>query len=206
VPVILEDLDRLHEGTRRLDDGDREGLEHQREPAVRFRSRHLHGRHAVFRALAARHPGGDDRRELHHVEMPPMPLRRVIVARERPPALRISHRRLLVVLHPVRRQLQIHPPHLPQRPDPLQHGVVRGHHRFGRLIFQRWFCDASTLRDYPRGSTRAPHLGSFLPTGLVSGAGGEDPSRRRSFPRHKLNPLRNPLKTGIIKKKPGFSF
>jgi hypothetical protein len=46
----------------------------------------VHSHFAKFRTLAARHAGSSHRREVNHVQMPPLSLRRMIATRTSPPA------------------------------------------------------------------------------------------------------------------------
>ena len=85
-PAEAQELLRVPDRLRGLQDVDGERLEHQREARVLRRPRQLDDLHAVPGAAHARRPGVDQRLELHRVQVPPRPLLLLVVDGAQPPA------------------------------------------------------------------------------------------------------------------------
>jgi len=79
----------LH-GLARLEDVDHKPLHEKSEAAVGLRPRNLDLHHSVLGALDPRDTGMDERVELAGVEMPPLPLGRMVVAGQLSAAMRAA--------------------------------------------------------------------------------------------------------------------
>ena len=88
VPTDPQQLTRLADAAAGQQHLHRKALEQQSEAPLRRRPGHLHGLYPVLRTVRARRPGSNQRGKLHRIQMPPGPLRRTIMNRTLPPALR----------------------------------------------------------------------------------------------------------------------
>ncbi len=109
IPVQLQQVGRLRQGPAGFDDPNGKCLEMQRKARVLFRPRCADRLHPVFRAAAARYPSLNHSQRLHHVQVPPLSLRRSAGQQN---AARI----------PCRAPGK---PPLPTRPNPLQSPLAR---------------------------------------------------------------------------------
>ena len=113
--------------TGRPKPADRQPLEERREAASRFRPRQLHHARTVFRTVAARRGRMDDRPVLARVQVPPLPLRLVVVQRAQPAALRAGPAKVGRVaeddMHLSDLQFQFDSLHTPRGGDPENPGV-----------------------------------------------------------------------------------
>jgi hypothetical protein len=131
VPVQAQQLSGLGERSTRQEHLHGEGLKHQGKARTRLGPRRHQRDHLVLFTRAARQRGSDLRGELHHVQMSPRALRRMVVTPALPLALRATHRFARFVLHldvhqPLR-DLQLRTLHPPRTLDAQQHPVMGCH-------------------------------------------------------------------------------
>ena len=138
IPGDARDATRPDDRTALLDQINDQPLHQQREATPRLRPGHRHLPHAVRRAVDARHPGVQERLELAGIEMPPHPLLRVVVTRQRLRALRARPPGGVAMLRP--------------QVDPLFARVQRhAVDRPGRLDAENGFEELRVLHQQPPG-------------------------------------------------------
>lgn len=90
-PGDSEQAHGRRQALRRENDVNREALEEEREPRAAAGPRHVHGLGPVFAARRPGRPAGDDRLELHRVQVPPRTLLAVVLDGAGPAAVGAGH-------------------------------------------------------------------------------------------------------------------